>query len=252
MSNILITFSGADYDRTTELIVRQGPELGADSVLVYDDYWFMGHPLVTGIQNQWLVDHPHKRGCLWYSWKPLVIWETLQHRCDHGDVVMFTDADCYPVKPFRHLYTECRHEGGIYLFRANPWKNYQWCKRDAFIVMGQDDASYHDGSLDAGVARFMLFEKGPWRATQFLMEWLTYCVNPRATTFDPSILGSEAPGFREHRTEQAIMTLLAYKYGIELHPELDYEQGIFHQDNDRPEQTRQQTAAVKGSQWRNV
>jgi hypothetical protein len=63
------------------------------------------------------------------------------------------------------------------------------------------------------------------------MEWLTYCLNPRATTFDLSVYGPEDPAFIEHRTEQAIMTLLAHKYGILLEPELDYEQGLFQQLN---------------------
>jgi len=83
--------------------------------------------------------------------------------------------------------------------------------------MGQNNPKYYN--VQAGVARFMLFQKGKWKATQFLMEWLTYCVNPLATTFDKSILAAEAPEFIEHRTEQAIMTSLAHKYGLKLYRE---------------------------------
>ena len=37
--------------------------------------------------------------------------------------------------------------------------------------------------------------------------------------FDKSILAAEAPEFIEHRTEQAIMTSLAHKYGLKLYRE---------------------------------
>ncbi len=38
---ILITFSGAAYDNTTEIIVRDAPRFGVDEVRVYDDLWLM-------------------------------------------------------------------------------------------------------------------------------------------------------------------------------------------------------------------
>ena len=50
----------------------------------------------------------------------------------------------------------------------------------------------------------------------------------------------------------AILTNLAYKHGVPLMPEADSELGIFYQDNDRPAETRQTTAPVEGSRWRNV
>ena len=84
------------------------------------------------------------------------------------------------------------------------------------------------------------------------MEWLTYAVNPVATTFDPSTLGPEDEGFRESRSEQAIMSLLAYKYNIKLEKELDFEQCLFTQENTRPSETRQETSPVIGSRYRNV
>jgi hypothetical protein len=247
--NVLITFGGAPYDEQTQKIVDRAPRMGADKVWVYDDMWMIETEFYR--HNYWLWEHHHKRGFGWYAWKPFIILDALSRLADN-DIVMYVDADCYPVKEFGYLYVECAVAGGALLFRANGHKNYKWTKRDAYIVMGQDEPRYHDRELNAGVARFMLFQKGPWRPYQFLMEWLTYCINPRATTFDPSVLGAEDEGFIEHRTEQAIMSLLAYKYGYPLHPELDYEQGIFCQENTRPAATRQETSEVRGSRYRNV
>lgn len=216
MKKVYITFGGRPYDSITKYIVRDGVKYGADEVIVYDDAWLIKQPFFT--QNKWLWDHHHKRGFGWYAWKPFIIFHALQ-KLNDGDIVLFTDADCYPISNFSMLFEQCNKDGGIMLFAAQTHKHYIWCKRDCYIVMGQDNQKYWN--VQAGVARFMLFQKGPWKATQFLMEWLTYCVNPLATTFDPSTLAPEINGFREHRTEQAIMTNLAYKYGLKLYREAD-------------------------------
>jgi len=212
--NTLITFSGAAYDETTRRIVEQAPALGADAVRVYDDRWVLQHDFYR--QNAWLWEHPHKRGFGWYAWKPLVILDALSRAAD-GDCVLYVDADTVPIASFEVLFDLCRRDGGVMLFASENHRQFEWCKRDCYIVMGQDDPRYYD--VPAGVARFAVFEKGPWIAAQFLSEWLTYAVNPRATTFDPSVLGRELPGFIEHRAEQAILTNLAHKHAFKLYRE---------------------------------
>ena len=212
--NVLITFSGAPYEATTKAIATNGRVFGADDVIVYDDAWLLTQDFYK--QNSWLWSHPHKRGFGWYAWKPYIIWHALSGRQD-GDVVLYTVADCVPVAPIEVLYERCIADGGIMLFASENHQQFQWCKRDCYVVMGQDNPKYYD--VQAGVARFMLFQKGSWRTAQFLMEWLTYCVNPLATTFDVSMLRAELPGFVEHRAEQAILTNLAHKYGLHLYRE---------------------------------
>lgn len=214
MRRIYITFGGAGYDEQTARIVQQAPMLGAHEVWVYDDRWLMGTEFYE--LNRWLWDHKATRGFGWFAWKPFVILDALSKLRD-GDMVLYTDADTYPIGDLGVLFDTCRRDEGFMLFSAVGCNNRQWCKRDCFIVMGQDEPRYHDAQH--AVARFMLFMKGPWRVQQFLMEWLTYCVNPRATTFDPSVIAPELDGFREHRTEQAIFTLLVHKYGIRLYRE---------------------------------
>jgi hypothetical protein len=211
MRRHLITFSGAAYEATTKMIVERGPMFGADDVHVYDDRWLTAQDFYR--QNAWLWTHPHKRGFGWYAWKPYVIWHALQ-QCDDGDVVFYVDADCEPIANFSQLFDRCAQDGGVMLFASEGHAQLEWCKFDCYAAMGQGQAD-----LPAGVARFMLFQKGQWKATQFLMEWLAYCVNATANTFDGSVHGSEHPRFIEHRAEQAIMTNLAHKYGLNLYRE---------------------------------
>jgi hypothetical protein len=258
---IYITFGGEVYDGTTAMIAMLGPKFGADEVWVYDDRWLAEEAKDFRELNRWLWDHPHKRGFGWYVWKPYILMHALDRMKD-GDVVLFTDADTCPIDDLSVLYETCAREGGIMLFRAggdtaNPYTQGQWCKRDCYVVMGQDEEKYR--KAESGVARFMLFQKGPWRARQFLMEWLTYCVNPRATTFDPSVLGPEAPEFQEHRTEQAILSNLAHKYQVRLHREACDLGNAFPEDKALYPQLFAQlnawgnkTAPCLGSRFRNV
>ncbi len=258
---ICITFGGEVYDGTTALAAMLAPKLGADEVWVYDDNWLINHRPEFYELNRWLWEHHHKRGFGWYAWKPFILIDALDKLAE-GDVVLYFDADTFPVDDFSMLYETCARDGGIMLFKAGGnvsqrFTQGQWCKRDCFIVMNQDEERYHQA--EAGVARFMLFQKGPWRARQFLMEWLTYCVNPLATTFDPSVLAKEVPGFVEHRTEQAIMTNLAHKYGLRLYREacelgnsFPEDQGMYPQLFSQLNPWGNKTAPCVGSKFRNV
>jgi hypothetical protein len=248
MAHFYITFSGEQYHETTGRIVRDGPKLAAmacgrpATVLVYDDIWLRRCRPEFMELNRWLWEHHgdrgnHKRGFGWFAWKPLIILDAME-RASAGDVILFTDADTYPIADLSPLFRICRRQGGQILFAASGVKHQQYCKRDQFIVMGQDEPRYTGPDVQAGVARFMLFQKGPWKIRQFLMEWLTYCVNPLAQTFDPSVLAREyadADGrtiLREPRCEQAIMTNLAHRYGWPLHREACQFGDEFPEDRD--------------------
>lgn len=256
MHKIYITFSGKPYEETTRSVVEAAPRFGADRVLVYDDIWLLAQDFYH--VNYWLWDHPHKRGCGWYAWKPFIILDAMKRAAD-GDVILYADADTVPIADLSPIYDTASCEEAM-LFAASAWSNNSWwCKRDCFAVMGQDSPRYHE--CQHGVARFMAFTKGPWRPYQLLIEWLTYCLNPLANTFDPSILGRELPGFREHRAEQAILTLLAHKHGFKLYREAD-ESGEGHgEDRELYGQLFSQrnlrehpnvTAPVEGSCFANV
>ena len=257
---IYITFGGAAYDKTTEKAIKNAYRFGADKILVYDDWWLQNTQKDFCEKNRWAFDHPHKRGFGWYIWKPYIIIDALKH-ADDGDIVLFADADTYPIGDLNVLYKTCEKDGGVMLFSATGQNNRQWCKRDCFIVMNQDEPKYYD--TEAGVARFMLFQKGAKRPEEFLKEWLMYVCDQRCNTFDPSVLGPELPGLTEHRCEQAIFTNLAHKYDFRLYREADqrgerfsYDKDLFptlfHSKGVVAGKYKNKTAPVVGSKFRNV
>lgn len=230
MRKIYATFSGDKYHETTRQILDRAPHMGADEVWVYDDWWLLNRRQEFVRQNEWLFRHPAKnervsesgpRGVCWFAFKPLVILDALD-RLAPGDLVLFTDADTYPIHDFSMLYDEAVRNGGVMLFSAVGCWHDRWCKRDCFAVMGRDEPQWRD--VQHAVARFMVFQKSAHptnhRPTQLLWEWFTYCLNPLATTMDASRLAvPEHPKYYEHRFEQAILTNLAHKYGFKLYRE---------------------------------
>lgn len=282
MKKLLITMGGGDYDHITEKLLAS-PH-GADQVFVFDDKWWWSHPFWDVPGNKWLREHHYPRGMGWYAWKPIMILDALD-KMSPGDVVLYVDGDTYPIADLSPIYNHAAEHGAMF-FAASAHNNRQWCTEQCLFVMGQDEPRYRDAQ--AGVARFMAFRKGgllpsdtacmpqnqwffdlmrpgamidDWKERQFLMEWLTYCVNRYATTFDSpqchkGATGFEAgggvtgehSGFTEHRTEQAIMTNLCHKYGYTLHREACQAGNDFpNQPGDYPQLFVQEN---QNNQWR--
>ncbi len=274
--NTYITFSGAKYHPWTKRIVEDAPKLGADCVLVYDDHW------ITTKRPEFCKEHEalfkkrdlkgNLRGFGWFIWKPFILLDALR-RSEDGDVVLYTDGDCYPIADLNPLFNQCRKDGGIMLFAANGWTQRLWCKRDAMHLMGQDSEYFRD--QQHAVARFMLFQKGakinfkptvfyPEGGTvtteEFLETWLKYTADIRINTFDHSTILPEFPDFRESRCEQSVLTNLAHRYGFKLYREACEFGNKYPEDWDIYPQTFVQngshvvdpTYRGQGSRWRNV
>lgn len=266
MRRIYTTFSGSMYDETTQRIVEDAPRFGVDEVRVYDDRWLMEQPFYS--LNRWIFDlksRGEQRGFGWYSWKPFVILQELE-RQEHEDVcgmnyesgaiILWTDADTYPTGDLTPLLQRCHDDGGIMLFAAEGWTQGQSTKRSCMKAMNCDFEKSHQAQH--ATARFALFEAGNWRAKQFLMEWLTYCLNPLCVGLEPSPGEPEYAGYNEHRSDQSILTNLAHKYGCRLYREADqFGDGtdrdrdlygtVFHQIGcyDKPK-------TLNGSRYRNI
>jgi hypothetical protein len=250
---IVVTFGGKAYDALTRRTVECAPKLGADDVMVFDDRWLMDTGFVA--RNEWLFEaRPAWRGEGWIedvkfgfghcAWKSFVIQSAFD-RVDEGDVVLYLDADTFPIAWFGQLFPACAEAGGLLLFEEKGCKNLKYTKSDAMLAMG---LSVEDSNH--ACARINLWQKGPLLPRQMLNEWWAYSVNPRCMLWDKSVLTADHPRFLRHCDEQSVLSNLARKYGVPLHrtpdqngapqsaddPDVDFYPQVFEQrwaDGDR-------------------
>ncbi|WP_431216018.1 hypothetical protein ACQ86N_16035 [Puia sp. P3] len=66
-------------------------------------------------------------------------------------------------------------------------------------------------------AAFCVFQRTD-ASLRFVTEWLEYCRDPRIITDEPNTAGRrDLPGFREHRRDQSVLSLLAAAHKLPLH-----------------------------------
>jgi hypothetical protein len=253
VKKIYCTFGGSAYDETTQRIVENAPKFGVDEVRVYDDRWLMSTEFYK--TNRWIFDLQSRgehRGFGWYCWKPYVIL-TEMARHQPGDVVLWTDADTYPIGDLGRLFRRC-HVFGVMLFAAEGWTQGQSTKRSCMRAMGCDTEEYR--RAQHATARFALFRVGNYDGDSILSAWRSYCLNRECVGLETG--PDEYPEYQEHRSDQSILTNLAHKYHRRLYREADqFGDGtdrdrdlygtVFHQIG---QYDKQKTLA--GSRYRNV
>lgn len=222
MKRILTTFGGKAYDETTRLIVEHGKRFGADDVLVFDDKWLLTMPFCAA--NKWLwdeqpryynagwIENPVRFGFGWCSWKAYVIQQAMA-QLDPGDVLIYTDADTYPIADLRPIFDYAAAHG-VMLFEEQGCTNKMWTKRDCFVAMSCDVPMCHQQTMACG--RFQAF-KVPHYGGTILPYWDAYSVSPLCQLWDKSTVMEDYPEFRRHSCEQSVLSNLAYRYGIPLH-----------------------------------
>jgi hypothetical protein len=229
MKKVYITFAGRCYDERVAKTVEMAPQYGCDEVRVYDDRWLLDmsagrHGFYS--LNKWLWNTKMKFGFGWCAWKPYIIRHALD-QLSTGDIVLYVDADTVPVADLSVLFCEAEKEGVI-VFHTMGFRNTNVVRRDCFIAMGCDEERYHNAPHACG--RFQLFQKGNYLADQILAEWLAYSVNPLCqqwgdyqSRYGPDLADFtkplSEPGGGVHRTEQAVLSLLAAKYELPLYRE---------------------------------
>ena len=152
------------------------------------------------------------RGDGYWLWKPYIILKTLVENMVDGEVLMYQDAGAYIIHDAGPLIKLCEHaKYGILLFYLTLLEQ-QYTKRDAFLLLDVDKDNVYQ--TFQRLASFILFQKN-CMSLQFVMEWLAYASDPRLITDIKNTLGKpNLPGFREHRHDQSILSLLSKKWGL--------------------------------------
>ncbi len=221
MANIrLVSYGSAPYRVRQWLLNKSATASGAvREYAAWDPCRLVAHGFPVRCTDISLAE----RGGGWWAWKPYVISAELEDMKD-GDWLLYCDVGrTYPAKlihrPLRRLLDWCVNCGQVALPGVHiPWFGpmRHWTKRDAFVLMDCDEKRYHDAIPIQ--ASFSL-----WQACDtnraFVAQWLDGCADRRLVTDDPNTCGQEdLDGFREHRYDQSLLTLLCLKHGLRGFP----------------------------------
>lgn len=176
-------------------------------------HWTPEKLLSAGFEQRCENIRLSERGSGYWAWKPFIIDAKLREVPD-GDIVFYCDVGrLYPFKlldqPVSPYLKWMEAEGqdvmpGIEI----PWDgpNSAWIKREVWIATGMDQPQYHQTAPVQ--ASFSLWRNGA-SARKLAGQWLDACSRRAWVSDDPSHGGlAELPGFRAHRHDQALLSII--------------------------------------------
>lgn len=212
--NYLISFATPQHDNAQIMLHNSSVGKGFDNSIMYKS---SNLPQQFLDENFEIISQP--RGYGYWLWKPYIILSIMNHLKD-GDKLFYMDSSNIILQ---HLGNLLSSSEDIILFEnkdSNPydqvWINRDWTKRDCFILMDCDESKYWDGKQ--ANASYQLYTKTE-RTLTFLNEMYNYAKNKNILTDIPNIYGDNLSGFRDHRHDQSILSLMAIKYDIKLRPD---------------------------------
>lgn len=161
---------------------------------------------------------PKSTGFGWYAWKPYLILKALDEARE-GDLVFYQDIGRRdPVTISRPLgewndFLKKQDFPCIAGVSIPHWgANRLWTKRSTFKGLGLQGPLYEDSPQVQ--ASWSVWRKLP-QTLSFVREWAEHCqcLDLVGGQLENGREG-EVPGFREHRWDQSILTLLALRDGM--------------------------------------
>ena len=206
----LLTYATPEFAAQQRALCDSATASGFDAVVALSPANLAG----TAFWQQNRATLEQKRGGGYWLWKPYIILEQVR-RLAPGEVLLYCDAgrdasNRFTRRPERLMAQAQSVEGGFVCGTKTPQFGplIRWTKRDCLILMGADTPEFW--TRPQIQATWSVWTNTP-AAIDFLEQWLEYATDPRCLTDLPSALNEEHPEFLDHRHDQSIATLLAYR-----------------------------------------
>lgn len=169
-----------------------------------------------------------KRGAGYWLWKAYFINQILP-RMTELDVLFYSDSGSIFARRVDPLFEAALNDPqGVLCFElAGRHLERLWTKRDVFLHMGLDATEYKD--TPQRMASFMVF-RGTSFAKDLAREFLDLAQIPHLLTDTPNSDQWEEPGFKEHRHDQSLWSLLTKLKKVTTLPD-PTQWGQFHKES---------------------
>jgi hypothetical protein len=156
----------------------------------------------------------NSRGYGYWIWKSYLIKKSMEGM-NHGDILLYLDCGCEIDCREKNWISRCIDQikidkimGTYYRYPEDVSEKY-WSKMDLVKNCNINDTLLNDKQRQAGLILFYVCDE----VIQFVNEWYTLSSDYHNLDDSPSILENSA-GFREHRHDQSIFSLLTKKYNL--------------------------------------
>ena len=160
---------------------------------------------------------PTVRGFGYWAWKPQVILQTMRARED-GDIILYADGGCRlnhrGVARLRfYIDKVAGSDVGVLGFQSR-WPEKHWNKGDLLSLFGfyNSPAVLESGQVIGGVVLIKVCEG----SRQLVDDWRRTFIDDFSRIDDSQSLVPNHAGFRGHRHDQSIFSLLAKSRGAVL------------------------------------
>ena len=202
-----ITYSNQLYQRQAKLNKKSAFEVGE----VDEHYSYGPDDLDLDFKRKNKDILLRKRGNGYWLWKPYIINKTMIEKLNDGDYLIYTDAAMIFMNSSKLLIKFLKKNNASMWMNKLVYKESQYTKRDAFILIGVDMPFYTQ--TKQYMAGIQIYRKSEY-TVKFIQEWLYYCQDKRIITDDNNTLGlNNYQDFRENRHDQTVLSLLIKKYG---------------------------------------
>lgn len=202
---IFTTFTSTGYEAARDRIVEEVKASGYfDAIQTYNEMELTPELLAS-------PTFQIKKGLGHYSWKPDVIWQTL-NRVNDRDIVVYLDAGCsvYDSKEWVKFFNYLE-KYDVLAFRLHQ-RNYEWTRRSVFEHFSTVIKSNWKENFQMGANALIVKKSAAGLA--FVGQWRDYMINRLDLCGDvpKEEMINEDERLIENRYDQTILTALAYQY----------------------------------------
>ncbi len=206
---IAINYADKSFERAQQLNLQTALQQGADKVIAYtledmdEEFREKNRDILSA-----------EKGNGFYLWKPYFLYKAYCEELHEGDYLIYTDAGSIFVNKIQYLI-DCMEGERLDLMVFSLQQEMlerKYTKRDAFVLMGCEEAKYTDTPQSIG--GYVVMKKSPF-VEEFLREDLTYAQDARIITEQENTQGKENyPEFVAHRHDQSVWSLMIKKYNL--------------------------------------
>lgn len=167
------------------------------------------------IKNKNILEQ--KRGAGYWLWKPYIINKKLKEIPKDDYLIYMDSGACFVRNP--QIFIEMIDKRGILLFDMIQ-KMSRWTKGDCFFKLTEfkDISVYKEKNQ---IQATYIFLKKCDFSLSFIEKWLNKCEDEDLITDKKNVYMENSQDFIDHRHDQSILSLLAFKENINVIPQID-------------------------------